>query len=150
MRMSSGVRGNAAALLFGIACRTSTGQRAAIDQWKGKVLVVNFWATWCVALPRGDAGIRESAEGVGRRRAAIRRHRRRSTPTRSRQFAAELGLNYPALIGGYGAIELSKTLGNRVGALPYTVFVDRGGRISRAQLGPIKPAELHAIISQLL
>ena len=33
------------------------------------------------------------------------------------EFAADIGLNYPALIGGYGAIELSKTLGNRLGAL---------------------------------
>jgi hypothetical protein len=70
-----------------------------------------------------------------------------STTPKVKDFAAELGLNYPALIGGYGAIELSKSLGNRVGALPYTLFVDRDGRISRAHLGPLKPAELRRIIA---
>jgi peroxiredoxin len=65
-------------------------------------------------------------------------------------FAAELGLNYPVLIGGYGAIELSRTFGNRLGALPFTIIVDRAGRISHTQLGPIKDAQLRTIISQLL
>jgi peroxiredoxin len=67
-----------------------------------------------------------------------------------KQFANELGLNYPALIGGYGAVELSKSLGNGVGALPYTLIVDRSGSISRKQLGPIKMAYLRDIIGQLL
>ncbi|MET0683573.1 MAG: TlpA disulfide reductase family protein, partial [Casimicrobiaceae bacterium] len=43
-----GVRGNDAAMLFGIALPDMTGREQSIGQWKGKVLVVNFWATWCV------------------------------------------------------------------------------------------------------
>jgi peroxiredoxin len=65
-------------------------------------------------------------------------------------FATELGLNYPSLIGGFGASELSKTLGNRLGALPFTVVVDRSGRIAHTQLGPLKPNHLRAIVGQLL
>ena len=143
------VRGNDAAMLFGIALPDMTGREQSIGQWKGKVLVVNFWATWCVPcreeMPEfvkaqrelGDRGLQFVGIAV-------------DDVAKVRVFAAELGLNYPALIGGYGAIELSKILGNRVGALPYTVFIDRGGRISRAHWGPIKPAELQAIVSQLL
>ena len=67
-----------------------------------------------------------------------------------RQFADEIGLNYPALIGGYGAMELSKTLGNSLMALPFTVVVDREGRIAHTQLGPLKEAQLDAIADQLL
>jgi peroxiredoxin len=67
-----------------------------------------------------------------------------------RQFAQEIGMNYPALIGGYGAIELSRTLGNRVGALPFTVIVDRSGRVAHTQLGPLRDAQLRAIVAQLL
>ncbi len=65
-------------------------------------------------------------------------------------FAAELGLNYPALIGGNGAIELSRSFGNRLGALPFTIIVDRAGRINQVQLGPISKTQLNAIIGQLL
>ena len=143
------VRGRNASSLFGVALPDTAGREQSIGQWKGKVLVVNFWATWCVPcreeMPEfvkmqkdeGERGLQFVGIAV-------------DDPSKVRDFAAEIGLNYPALIGGYGAIELSKSLGNRLGALPYTLIIDRAGRISRAHLGPIKPAELRAIISQLI
>lgn len=67
-----------------------------------------------------------------------------------RQFAQEIDLNYPALIGGYGAMELSKSLGNSIMALPFTLIVDREGRIAHTQLGPLKEEHLAKIIAQLL
>src|SRR5438045_8165914 len=143
------MRGADAATVFGVTLPDTAGHQQSIGQWKGKVLVVNFWATWCVPcrdeMPEFVKAQRELGDGglqfVG---IAV------DDAGKVKEFAAELGLNYPALIGGYGAIELSKTLGNRIGALPYTLFVDRAGRISRAHLGPLKPAELRAIVSQLM
>ncbi len=55
-----------------------------------------------------------------------------------RQFAKEIGLNYPSLIGGYGAMELSKTLGNTVMALPFTIVIGPKGNVVHTQLGPFK------------
>jgi len=69
---------------------------------------------------------------------------------KARQFAMDIGVNYPNLIGGYGAMELSKALGNTVMALPFTVVVDRNGRIVLTQLGPIKQAQLDQLIKQAL
>jgi peroxiredoxin len=138
-----------AAMIFGVTLPDTTGSQQSIAQWKGKVLVVNFWATWCIPcrdeMPEfvkaqqefGDRGLQFVGIAI-------------DDVAKVRDFAAELGLNYPALIGGYGAIELSKSLGNQVGALPYTLFIDRKGRVSRAHLGPLKPAELRSIISQLI
>ena len=71
-------------------------------------------------------------------------------PDKVDAFAAELHLNYPALIGGFGAIELSKVMGNRLGALPFTVIVDRAGRVAHTQLGPMKEPNLRSILAQLL
>lgn len=135
--------------LLGVSLPDIAGQEQAIGQWKGKVLIVNFWATWCVPcreeMPEFVKLQREfGAQGVQFVGIAI------DEPAKVRDFAAELGLNYPALIGGYGAIELSRALGNRVGALPYTLILDRSGRVSRTQLGPVKTADLRAIIGQLL
>ena len=56
----------------------------------------------------------------------------------------------PALIGGFGAMELSKTLGNSMMALPFTVVVDRQGAIAHTQLGILKPDKLHTLVKQLL
>jgi thiol-disulfide isomerase/thioredoxin len=147
--MNEDARGRSAGALFGVALPDAAGREQSFGQWKGKVLVVNFWATWCVPcrdeMPEfvkaqrefGDRGVQ--FVGIAADDAA-----------KVKAFADELGLNYPALIGGYGAIELSRTLGNRMGALPYTIFIDRSGRISRTQLGPIKPDELRSIVGQML
>ena len=50
-----------------------------------------------------------------------------------RQFAQDIGINYPLLIGGYGAMELSKSLGNKLMALPFTVIVNRVGVVAHTQ-----------------
>jgi peroxiredoxin len=71
-------------------------------------------------------------------------------PDKVAQFAKEMKLNYPALMGGYGAVELSKTLGNQLGALPFTVVIDRTGAVARTQLGPFKSDKLRATIGNLL
>ena len=135
--------------IFGVALPDTAGREQSIGQWKGKVLVVNFWATWCVPcreeMPEFVKAQREfGGRGLQFVGIAI------DDAAKVKEFAAELGLNYPALIGGYGAIELSKTLGNRLGALPFTIVVDRSGRVSHTQLGPIKDAQLRSIIGQLL
>lgn len=63
-----------------------------------------------------------------------------------KQFAHEIGLNYPALIGGYGALELSRTLGNSVMALPFTIVVGRDGQVMHTQLGPLKHEQLERLV----
>ena len=62
-------------------------------------------------------------------------------------------LSYPLsarISGGYGAIELSKSLGNDLAALPFTVVVDRHGRVAETQLGPLKQPKLDALLTKLL
>jgi thiol-disulfide isomerase/thioredoxin len=139
----------AAAALAGLALPDPAGKEQRLEQWRGKVLVVNFWATWCAPcreeMPEfikaqqqyGDKGLQFVGIAVDQ-------------ADKVEQFAKEIGLNYPTLIGGFGAMELSKTLGNTVMALPFTVVVDRKGAVVHTQLGELKPAKLRSIISQLL
>jgi thiol-disulfide isomerase/thioredoxin len=146
---TSDARGREAVALLGISLPDSKGLEHPLGKWKGKVLVVNFWATWCVPcreeMPQfvkaqrefGDRGLQFVGIAIDQ-------------PDKVDAFAAEIGLNYPALIGGLGAMELSKTLGNRIGALPFTVIVDRSGRVAHTQLGPLKETNLRSIVGQLL
>jgi thiol-disulfide isomerase/thioredoxin len=125
------------------------GREQALAQWRGKVIVVNFWATWCEPcreeMPEFVQAQRElGGKGVQFVGIAI------DELDKVSRFEKTLDLNYPVVIGGYGAIELSKTLGNRLAALPFTVIVDRHGNVAHTQLGRLKPPQLRSILAQLL
>ena len=114
-----------------------------------QVVILNFWATWCAPcreeMPEFVAAqARDGPKGVQFVGIAV------DDPDKVRAFAQEVKLNYPALIGGYGAIELSKTLGNELAALPFTIVVDREGRVAHTQLGPLKRSALDGLLSRLL
>ena len=139
----------AAPALLAVELPDLDGKPQRIDQWRGRVLVVNFWATWCgpcrEEMPQfiraqraeGDKGLQFVGIAV-------------DSADKVRGFNQELGVNYPTLIGGLGAIELSKTLGNELMALPFTVVLDRDGRIAHTQLGALKGDKLDKIVTPLL
>ena len=139
-----------ASTLLALSLPDSEGREHTLSEWKGKVLVVNFWATWCdpcrEEMPEfvraqselGDRGLQFVGIAVDQ-------------PENVSQFQhSPSALNYPALIGGYGAIELSRTLGNRLAALPFTIIIDRQGSVVHTQLGPLKPRQLRTILAKLL
>lgn len=64
-------------------------------------------------------------------------------------FADSIQLNYPALVGGYGALELSRSWGNAIMALPFTVVLDAKGTVVHTQLGPLPTAKLKNILAQM-
>jgi peroxiredoxin len=141
--------GQDGAALLDMVLPDAQGQQQALAQWRGKILVVNFWATWCAPcreeMPRFVAAqSRDGPKGVQFVGIAV------DDPDKVRAFASDIGLNYPALIGGYGAIALSKTLGNELSALPFTIVVDRQGRVAHTQLGPLTAARLDDLLADLL
>src|SRR5271157_5359195 len=138
-----------ASALLALSLPDMRGTTQPLRQWRGKVLVVNFWATWCVPcreeMPEFVRAQRElGPQGVQFVGIAV------DNPGKVARFAKELDLNYPALIGGYDAVDLSKPLGNRLLALPFTVIVSRDGHIAQTHVGPINPAQLRSTIAKLL
>jgi thiol-disulfide isomerase/thioredoxin len=139
----------AGSVLAALTLPDPAGKEQRLDQWRGKVVVVNFWATWCAPcreeMPEFiKAQQEQGAKGLQFVGIAV------DQPDKVEQFAKEIGLNYPTLIGGFGAMELSKTLGNDKMALPFTVILDRAGKVVHTQLGELKPAKLQSIVTQLL
>jgi thiol-disulfide isomerase/thioredoxin len=118
-------------------------------EWDGKVLVVNFWATWCPPCRKEmpmfkELQARYGPEGLQFVGIAI------DDPGPVADFVDSLGINYPILLGGEDAIEASVAYGNALGALPYTVIADRGGRIVLAKRGELTRDEALEAIRPLL
>src|SRR5215471_8820822 len=135
--------------LFALSLPGLDGAPQQLAQWRGKVVVVNFWATWCEPcreeMPEFVLAQQEfGSKGLQFVGIAV------DQADRAASFARELKLNYPVLIGGYDAMELSKSLGNRLVALPFTIVIDRQGNIAHTQLGPVKKLQLQSIISKLI
>lgn len=125
------------------------GQKVRIADWRGKTLVVNFWATWCApcreeipALVRTQA--KYGARGLQIIGVAL------DDKVRVEPFAKEMRINYPTLLAGIDGLELAAAAGNKVGALPFTVYIDRQGAIVRAELGGVDDAKLAEHIEPLL
>lgn len=139
----------AVAELMKLSLPDAAGKEQRLDQWRGKVMVVNFWATWCAPcreeMPEfiraqkeyGDKGVQFIGIAVDQ-------------ADKVQQFVGEIGLNYPALVAGMSAMELSKALGNDLMALPFTVVLDRSGSVVHTQLGILKPDKLASLVKSLL
>ena len=135
--------------LLALSLPDTTGTPQALAQWRGKVLVVNFWATWCAPCREempdlARAQSQYGAKGLQIVGIAV------DNADKVQQFTEEIKLNYPALIGGYGAMDLSKDLGNSLVALPFTLILDRQGQVAYTHLGPVKPDKLREVITKLL
>ena len=124
------------------------GQRQPLSQWRGKVLVVNFWATWCQPCREEIPGFiklqREMADkGVQFVGIAI------DQGNKVNDFSRELGVNYPLLLGEESAFELQSRLGNPSSVLPFTVVIDSAGKLVSRHAGELGADQLRSSLLPL-
>ena len=126
------VADEAAATLFAQRFADATGTERALSDWRGKVLVVNFWATWCAPCVEEMPDLQSvrdeySARGVEVLGVGI------DNAKNVAEFRDKLRIRFPLFVAGAGGSELAKALGNQAGVLPYTVLVSRDGRVVQRQ-----------------
>lgn len=125
------------------------GNEQALSQWRGKLLVVNLWATWC-------SPCRTEMPGFSRLQAKYADKNVQfvgitlDDVERVRPFATHTPTNYPLLIGDHGFMPIFAAFGNTTGGLPFTVIIDREGQLVRAHLGLWREAALDAALAELL
>lgn len=117
------------------------GRQRALSDWRGKLLIVNFWATWCAPcveeMPDLQA-VRDEFASRGVEVLGIGIDNAKNIAA----FRDKLDIRFPLFVAGAGGSELGRALGNQAGVLPYTVLVSRDGRVVQRKIGQIKPAEL--------
>lgn len=124
-------------------------QPQSLSQWRGKVLVVNFWATWCapcreeipafVRLQQKYAAKELQFVGISI-----------DQPDKTLEFATQFGINYPTLIGSFDTIEVSHKAGNTKRVLPFTLVLARDGKIVATETGGLTEQKLEGLIKSLL
>jgi thiol-disulfide isomerase/thioredoxin len=122
------------------------GKATTIDRWRGKSLMINFWATWCApcrreipllqALHAEKAGKDFDIVGI-----AV------DYADKVRAFRDQLKIAYPLLVGEQDALDLVSAVGLKQPAFPFTVFTDRRGQIVTLYLGELKRPEAEAILA---
>lgn len=126
-----------------------TGQQRNVSEWKGKVLVINFWATWCPPCLEEIPHFIKLQEQYGHQGLQLVGIALESVDE-VLGFASEQGINYPLLVGEQEVIKLAGKFGNRNGGLPYTVILDRNGLINFIKQGPLSVSEAEQVITPLL
>ena len=124
-------------------------QNQPLNQWLGKVLVVNFWATWCPPCRQEIPGFIRLQERLGMQGVqfigiAL------DDADKVATFVQESRINYPILLGSSQAAALSYSSGNQSGGLPYTVLFNRQGNAVATLTGGVSEARLEALLKPLL
>lgn len=128
-------------VLFGQTLSDAGGKSQKLSQWQGKILVVNFWATWCPPCVEEMPELVELQNEMAARNVQIIGIGIDSAENIS-EFSRKHNIDYPLYIAGTSGTELSKQLGNQVGALPFTVIIDSDGQVKKTYLGRLKFAQL--------
>ena len=121
----------------------------ALGKWQGQIIVLNFWATWCVPC-REEMPIFDRVQKKLADRGVVIIGLAADDKAKVAPFLQTSPVSYQILIGDFEALEFARRLGSTQAALPYTVIIDRSGNIVRTKLGPYTEAELEAQIGSAL
>lgn len=132
---------DALAVFWAQSWETPDGRTLLATEWRGRPLLLNFWATWCPPcveeLPLLDefflSGREQGWQVLG---LAV------DQPSAVRAYLARQPLSYPVGLAGLGGSELARALGNRQGGLPFSVLFRRDGSLAGRQLGRLSRQEL--------
>ena len=121
------------------------GEAVSIDEFRGEKTLINFWATWCrpcrkempmlngVFLSQDPSDF--SVVGI-----AI------DKPEKVKQFVAELGIDFPIMVGQSEAYDVMKDLGNEALTLPYTILIDEEGEVVWSKNTELKHSDMDEVL----
>jgi thiol-disulfide isomerase/thioredoxin len=124
------------------------GKLTPVSSWRGKSLMINFWATWCAPCRREIPLLKALAADWASRDLEIVGiavdH-----ADKVRQFADEFKMDYPVLVGEEDALDVAAGFGMTSPGFPFTVFTDKRGEVVALFLGELHRAQAEFILSEV-
>lgn len=125
------------------------GRPRSLAEWRGRWLLVNFWASWCAPcmeeIPLLIASqTRYAPRGLQVLGIAM------DDPEAVRATVKEKVFNYPTLAGDEAVLTAMEQLGNTLGAIPYTVLISPDGVVREMEMGGINSGKIDTWMQQYL
>ncbi|KXV10317.1 redoxin [Caballeronia megalochromosomata] len=140
--------GNAVDQLWKATPPGASGTSQPLAAFKGKPVVVNFWASWCgpcvKEMPALSAMQRDyEKKGITFIGLGV------DSEKNVNDFLKKVPVAYPVYVTGFGGADLARSFGNNAGGLPFTVVIDSKGQVRSTKLGEVDPAELKRTLDNL-
>lgn len=126
------------------------GKTRDIAEWDGRVILVNFLASWCPPCRRETPLLIEAQQqhaewGLQIIGVAV------EDADGARRFVERFQPPFPVLAGGLeGGINLGRAYGNQIGALPHSALIDRDGRVLKTWTGELTAPQLQSWLDEAL
>jgi thiol-disulfide isomerase/thioredoxin len=121
--------------------RDLDGQAHKLSEWDGKLLLLNFWATWCTPCLKEIPLLIETQREHGPHGLQIVGIAMDDAEM-VRAFAKRLQMNYPIMVGQADIADAMDALGDQLGAFPFSVLIARDGRILDRRSGDLSREEI--------
>ena len=134
--------------LTSLSLTDAQGKLQRLSQWRGKFLLVNFWATWCAPCVQEMPELSELQKNLSQSNIQLI-GLGIDSPSNIVEFAQKYQISYPLFAAGMEVTELSRQLGNQAGGLPFTVLISPDGILLKSYLGRLNIVQLRSDIIKL-
>lgn len=124
-----------------------TDGRVTLSDLRGRVVVLNFWASWCVECRVEARDLEETWQAYRDRGVVFVGIDYDDTEVKARTYLEEFGITYPNGLDGRGLITEGKY---HITGVPETFIVDPQGKIALVKIGPFRAGELRQELDRLL
>ena len=124
------------------------GALVSSEQWDGKPLIINFWATWCAPCRREIPLLKKLAADNSDRNLQVVGVAL-DFPDAVAEYSKEMQIDYPIMVGDQDAMDVAEAFGLDLIVLPATAVSDSSGRVITIHIGELRPEQAEIILDVL-
>ena len=130
--------------LFAATLNDLDDKPVALERYKGKPLIVNFWARWCGPC-RAEIPELTKFRNAHKGKVEVLGIGIEDKAEPAKEFAKAYDMDYPVFVAKDQGIPLMQALGNTKAGLPYTLFIDRHGNVIQRKMGVVRKPDFDSV-----